>query len=349
MVPAQALKGVGMKDKRVGILMGGLSAEHEVSIASGEAIYAALVSRGYDATRVFVDRDVDRVLRQEEIDVAFVALHGTYGEDGCIQGLLELLGIPYTGPGVAESALAMDKQKAKELFRLHNVPTPPYYAIAAAELESLDDRHGAFGFPAFVKPRHQGSSIGAGRADDFLELRERCEEAARWGDTVIVERYIEGREVAVGLLDGRALGAIEIVPKRAFYDYRAKYQAGQCEYHCPPRLAPTRSQNVLRIAERAVRALGTSGAVRVDMLITEGENEYVLEVNSLPGMTPTSLLPKIARAAGYAFEELCEVILQRAALKNARREEPLPLQASEPSPAVTTGAEPNAAFITSAG
>lgn len=340
-----------MKDKRVGILMGGLSAEHEVSIASGEAIYAALVSRGYDATRVFVDRDVDRVLRQEEIDVAFIALHGTYGEDGCIQGLLELLGIPYTGPGVSESALAMDKQKAKELFRLHNVPTPPYYAVAAADLESLEERHGAFGFPAFVKPRRQGSSIGAGRADDFLELRERCEEAARFDDTVLVERHIEGREIAVGLLDGRALGAIEIVPKRAFYDYRAKYQAGQTDYHSPPRLAPTRLHNVLRIAERAVRALGTTGAVRVDMLVTEGENEYVLEVNGLPGMTASSLLPKIASAAGYGFEELCEAILQRAALKNARNEEPLPLieRKSEPAPGVTTTTEPNAAFITSAG
>ena len=167
---------------------------------------------------------------------------------------------------------------------------------------------------------------------------------------MIVERHIDGREIAVGLLDGRALGAIEIVPKREFYDYRAKYQAGQTEYHCPPRLAPTRYQNVLRIAERAVRALGTSGAVRVDLLVTEGENEYVLEVNTLPGMTQTSLLPKIAEVAGYGFEELCEAILHRASLKNARREEPMPVRApSERAPGIITSTESNAAFITSAG
>ena len=328
-----------MKDRRVGVLMGGLSAEHEVSIASGEAIYAALIDRGYDATRIFVDRDVDRVLRQEEIDVAFIALHGSYGEDGCIQGLLELLDIPYTGPGVTESALAMDKLKSKELFRLHNVPTPPYYALDATDLGALEELHGPFGFPAFVKPRRQGSSIGAGRAGDMAELRERCEHASRFDATLLVERFIEGREIAVGLLDGRALGAIEIVPKRDFYDYRAKYQPGQSEYHFPARLAATRYQNVLRIAERAVRALGAEGAVRVDLLVTEGENEYVLEVNTLPGMTATSLLPKIARGAGYEYGELCEAILARASLK-IRGQKPLvqrePAECRAESAAITS-------------
>jgi D-alanine-D-alanine ligase len=339
-----------MKDKRVGILMGGLSAEHEVSIASGEAIYGALSDRGYDATRVFVDRDVDQVLRQEEIDVAFLALHGSYGEDGCIQGLLEVLGIPYTGPGVSESALAMDKLKSKELFRLHNVPTPPYYALDAGEVEALEELHGPFGFPAFVKPRRQGSSIGAGRAGDMAELRERCEDAARFDRTVLVERYVEGREIAVGVLDGRALGAIEIVPRRGFYDYRAKYQQGQSDYHFPARLSATRYQNVLRIAERAVHALGAEGATRVDLLVTEGENEYVLEVNTLPGMTPTSLLPKIARGAGYEFADLCEAILQRASLKvrrDAAVHAPSHAAGQELEPAAI--AEDAPAMITSAG
>jgi D-alanine-D-alanine ligase len=307
-----------MKDKRVGILMGGMSAEHEVSLASGEAIYAALTDRGYDATRVFVDRDVDQVLRQEQIDVAFVALHGAYGEDGCVQGLLELMGIPYTGPGVCECAVSMDKLKSKELFRLHNVPTPPYYVLEADELDDVMRLHGSFGFPAFVKPRRQGSSIGAGRANDIGELRTRCEDALRFDDSVLVERFVEGREVAVGVLDGQALGAVEIVSKRDFYDYKAKYQPGHSEYHCPPRLPATRLQNVLRIAERAVHAVGATGAVRVDLLVTEGENEYALEVNTLPGMTPTSLLPKIAASAGYAFGDLCEVVLSGASLKVGR-------------------------------
>ena len=307
-----------MKDKRVGILMGGLSAEQAVSLASGEAIYNALTERGYDATRIYVDGDVDQVLRQEGIDVAFLALHGSYGEDGCVQGMLEVMDIPYTGPGVTESALAMDKLKSKELFRLYNVPTPPYYALAETELDQLEETHGSFGFPAFVKPRRQGSSIGAGRANDMGSLRERCVDALRFGRTAIIERFITGREIAVGILDGRALGAIEIEPKREFYDYKAKYQAGQTAYHLPPRMALTRTRNALRLAERAVAALGTEGAVRVDMLVTEGENEYVLEVNTLPGMTETSLLPKIAAASGMPFGELCEAILARASLKNRR-------------------------------
>ncbi len=307
-----------MKAKRVGILMGGLSTEHEVSIATGEAIHTALTGRGYDATRIFVDRDLDQVLRQEPIDVAFLALHGSYGEDGCVQGLLELLDIPYTGSGVSESALAMDKLKSKELFRLHNVSTPPYYALHANELDDLQEVHGPFGFPAFVKPRRQGSSIGAGRADDLEELRQRCEEGFRFDRTLVVERHIEGREIAVGILDGRALGAIEIVPKAGFYDYRAKYSKGKSEYHLPARLPQTRRDNVQRIAERAAQALGVEGACRVDLLVTEGENEYVLEVNTLPGMTPTSLLPKIAEAAGHDFGDLCELILERACLRVGR-------------------------------
>ncbi|MGD8860570.1 MAG: D-alanine--D-alanine ligase [Myxococcales bacterium] len=325
-----------MKEKRVGILMGGLSAEQEVSVASGEAIYAALTDRGYDATQVFVDRDVDQVLRQEAIDVAFLALHGTYGEDGCIQGLLELLQIPYTGPGVTESALAMDKLKSKELFRLHNVPTPPYYALHAHEMDALDEIHGPFGFPAFVKPRRQGSSIGAGSADDMDELHQRCEEGFQFDRTMLIERHVTGKEVAVGVLDGRALGGIEIVPGREFYDYRSKYSKGHSEYHQPPRLSPTRYQNVQRIAERAARALGVEGACRVDLLVTEGENEYVLEVNTLPGMTPTSLLPKIAAGAGHDFADLCELILARAALKMGVRGDDPDSIAPPPDPVAAT-------------
>lgn len=334
-----------MKQKRVGILMGGLSAEREISIASGEAIYAALSERGFDATRIFVDRDLDRLLRQEEIDVAFIALHGAYGEDGCVQGLLELLQIPYTGAGVTESALAMDKLKSKELFRLHNVPTPPYYTLTRGQLAELEEAHASFGFPAFVKPRRQGSSIGAGPARNLRELRMRCEEAFGFDSTVIVERQIDGREIAVGLLDGQALGAIEIVPKRAFYDYKAKYQAGQSEYYAPPRLSGTRCQNIMRIAERAARALGVEGAARADLLVTEGENEYVLEINTLPGMTPTSLLPKIARGAGYEFPELCEAILHRASLKQHGCDEPVDAALQD----APLAAVPGAAFTTSAG
>jgi D-alanine-D-alanine ligase len=301
-----------MEKLHVGVLMGGLSAEREVSLKTGEAVAEALARRGYRVTKIFVDRDVDRVLRQTPIDVAFIALHGTYGEDGCIQGMLEILGIPYTGSGVLASALAMDKLKSKELFRLYNVPTPPYYGVEAAQIDRLEEIHGSFGFPVFVKPRRSGSSVGSGRANDMGELRARIEDAAQFDRSVLVERFVAGREVAVGILDGRALGAVEIVPKGKFYDYKSKYQPGQSEYHFPARLPPTRYKGVLNIAERANLALGATGATRVDVLVTEGENEYVLEVNTLPGFTPTSLLPKIATGAGYDFDSLCDAIVSGA-------------------------------------
>jgi D-alanine-D-alanine ligase len=303
-----------MRDKEIGILLGGLSAERDISLKTGEAIFEALKSRGYRVRKVFVDADIDRVLRQSRIDVAVIALHGTYGEDGCIQGLLETMGIPYTGSGVLASALAMDKLKSKELFRLYNVPTPPYYVVRRDDLRRLEEIHGTFGFPSFVKPRSGGSSVGAGPAHSLGELEQRCEDAARFDEWILVERLIRGREVAVGVLDGHALGAIEIEPKGGFYDYKSKYQKGQSEYHFPARLSPALYQGVCNLAERAVHALGATGATRVDLLVTPDENEYVLEVNTLPGMTPTSLLPKIAAGAGYDFGDLCEAILERASL-----------------------------------
>ena len=303
-----------MKDKDIGILLGGVSAERDISLKTGEAMFEALKARGYRVQKVFVDGDIDRVLRQTTIDIAVIALHGTYGEDGCIQGMLETMGIPYTGSGVLPSALAMDKLKSKELFRLYNVPTPSYYVVRSSDLDRLEQVHSSFGFPSFVKPRSGGSSVGAGEANNLSELKQRCEDAGRFDEWILVERLIRGREVAVGLLDGNALGAIEIEPKGGFYDYKSKYQKGQSEYHFPARLSPTRYQGVLNLAERAVHAVGATGATRVDLLVTADENEYVLEVNTLPGMTPTSLLPKIAAGAGYDFGDLCEAILERAAL-----------------------------------
>ncbi|MBK8169213.1 MAG: D-alanine--D-alanine ligase [Sandaracinaceae bacterium] len=305
--------------KRIGILMGGMSSEKEISLKTGDAVFEALKSRGHDVVKVFVDRDIDQVLRQTPIDVAFLALHGTYGEDGCIQGLLEIMGIPYTGAGVLASALAMDKLKSKEMFRLHNVPTPPYYCVDGSDIDKLEAIHGSFGFPAFVKPRRDGSSVGAGRANNLAELVERVEDAAQFDSSVLVERFVAGREIAVAVLDGRALGAIEIVPRGSFYDYKSKYQKGQSDYFFPARLSPTRYKGVLNIAERASRCLGADVYSRVDVLVTEGENEYVLEVNTLPGMTATSLTPKIAAGAGYSFADLCEVILNRATTHSGRK------------------------------
>jgi D-alanine-D-alanine ligase len=303
-----------MRGKKIGVLCGGLSAEREVSLKTGESVLAVLAERGYDVTRIFVDRDLDLVVRQANIEVAFLALHGRYGEDGCVQGLLEILGIPYTGSSVLASALAMNKIKAKEIFRLHNLPTPPYYVVQKGQEESVREGHGTFGFPAVVKPCGEGSSVGVSIVHDPDELEAACEAALRFDDEVLVERYIAGREVSVGILHEQPLGAIEIVPDQGFYDYGAKYTAGRSEYHLPARLSPERYRGVLTQAALAHRALGCAGASRVDMIVSEKGNEYVLEVNTIPGMTPTSLLPKIAHAAGLDFGDLVEEILADACL-----------------------------------
>ena len=306
-----------MVHRCVGVVMGGSSAEREVSLNSGRAVAQALEDAGHDVMRVELGPDSDawQKLRGAKLDVAFLALHGRLGEDGCVQGMLELLGVPYTGSGVLASALAMDKLKSKELFRLHNVPTPPYYVVDSSEhLDDLGEVHGGFGFPVVVKPRREGSSVGIGKASSMAELKDAIERAREFDDSILVERFIAGREIAVGILDGRVLGAIEIAPRSGLYDFEAKYTPGMTDYYMPARLPPTRYRGILNLAERAAQALDTSAAVRVDLLVTEGQNEYVLEVNTLPGMTPTSLLPKIAAAAGFDFPALCEAILERAKL-----------------------------------
>jgi len=310
-----------MKNRKIGVLMGGLSSERDISLQTGEAICAALVDRGYDAVPVYVDRELDLVLRQQPIDVAFVALHGRYGEDGCVQGLLEVMGIPYTGSDVMASALAMHKVKAKELFRLHNLPTPAYYVLSAAEVgdpEELLDTHGDFGFPCVVKPAREGSSVGVALCDDSAAFVAAVERAARFDDEILVERFIDGQEVSVAILGDRALGAVEIAPKQGFYDYSNKYTRGATEYFIPPRLSPERYRGVLTQALRAHLALDCDGATRVDLIVSESGNEYILEVNTTPGMTRTSLLPKIADAAGIAFDELCVAILAQARLHAGR-------------------------------
>jgi D-alanine-D-alanine ligase len=322
-----------MKSERVGVLMGGWSAEREVSLRTGEGVATALESRGYDVARVVWEGEgpgLDERVRAARVDRVFLALHGRGGEDGCVQGLLELMGIPYTGSGVLASALAMDKLKAKEMFRLHNVPTPPYYVATRADLDALDgssggsssssssarlaDVHGSFGFPAIVKPRREGSSVGLAKASNLAELAAAIDHALAYDEHALVERFVKATEVHVGILDGRVLGAIEVIPKGGLFDYRAKYTAGMTDYVSPPRLPATRLRGVMNLAERAARALGCTGACRVDLLVTEGENEYVLEVNTLPGMTATSLLPKIAASAGIDYPLLCESILEGARL-----------------------------------
>jgi D-alanine-D-alanine ligase len=307
-----------MKSQKIGVLLGGMSSEREVSLRTGQAVLAALRDRGHDAVPIYADTDVDVALRQEQIEVAFIALHGKWGEDGCIQGVLETLGIPYTGSDVLASALAMHKGKAKELFRLHNLPTPAYYVLRADDAADLETMHGDFGFPCVVKPIREGSSVGVSICGDHGELERAVERALQFDDEVLVERFVAGKEVSVAILDDRALGAVEIAPKDGFYDYANKYTRGATEYFVPPRISPERYRGVLVQALRAHIALGCRGATRVDMMVSDSGNEFVLEVNTVPGLTPTSLFPKIADAAGMSFGELCETMLAGATLATRR-------------------------------
>lgn len=296
--------------------MGGNSSEREVSLRSGAAVAEALHELGHDVVPIDLGSGMDAVdvLADADIDVAFLALHGKQGEDGCIQGVLEVLGIPYTGSGVLTSALSMDKLKSKELLRLHNIPTPPYYTVKRSEVARLSEIHGSFGYPVVVKPRREGSSVGVAKVNCAADLTTAVEAALLFDESVLVERFVEGAEIAVAILDGRVLGAIEIEPAGEMYDYNAKYASQETKYHLPTRLEPTRLHGILNLAQRTAEALEVRGAARVDMIVTPGMNEYVLEMNTLPGMTETSLLPKIAASAGYDFSALCQAILDSARL-----------------------------------
>ncbi|NOK13765.1 D-alanine--D-alanine ligase [Corallococcus exercitus] len=297
--------------KRVGVLMGGWGEEREISLKTGEAVVAALETLGHTVTRVFAGPGLDRALRAADIEVAFLALHGRMGEDGRVQGLLELLEIPYTGSGVLASALAMDKPMAKKLFQLHNLATPRGYRVAREDAERALELHGDSGFPCVVKPAKGGSSVGLSVVHDAGALVPAVAQACRFGGEALVERFVKGQEVTVGILGDRVLGSCEVAFPREGFDYEAKYKGGT-QYFLPPRLSDTRRVNVESLALAAYRALGCRGYGRVDMLCSDTENDVVLEVNTLPGFTPTSLLPKIAARAGLDFPALVQGVLDRA-------------------------------------
>ncbi|HTT71005.1 MAG TPA: D-alanine--D-alanine ligase [Anaeromyxobacteraceae bacterium] len=301
--------------KRVAVLYGGRSAEREVSLHSGEGCAAALASRGYQVALIDVDLEVAARLREARAEVAFIALHGRFGEDGSIQGLLESLAIPYTGSGVLASALGMDKVFSKLLFRDAGLKVVEYCVFPRERAEGVTVGDLPFGLPAVVKPAAEGSSVGVHIARDAEQLTLACQDAARYTGHLLVERYVKGMEVDVAVLDGRALGAIEIVPKNEFYDYESKYAPGGSQHFFPARLPPAHYRAVCEAGERAHRALGCAGVTRNDFIVTADGSPYILEVNTLPGMTTTSLVPDIARGNGMSFADLCEKILDGAALK----------------------------------
>lgn len=303
----------GLREKRIGVLMGGLSAEREVSLKTGGAILKALRKRGYRAGKVDVGRDIARDLRRRRIEIAFVALHGRGGEDGTIQGLLESMTIPYTGSGVLASAMAMDKKISKWIFASQGLPTAPFTVLS--EKPPSGGRWPISGLkpPVVVKPTCEGSTIGVSLVKKAGDLRAALNRAFRCGPEVMVEAYIPGRELTVGVLGDRALPVVEISAAGGFYDYKAKYDSGTTVYEVPASLPASLAARLQKMAVKAHAALGCRGGTRVDFRLTPEKRPFMLEVNTIPGMTETSLLPKAAREAGMEFEDLVEWILLESA------------------------------------
>ncbi|MDA8241324.1 MAG: D-alanine--D-alanine ligase [Nitrospiraceae bacterium] len=309
-----------LKTKKIGVLLGGKSAEREVSLKSGMAVYRALKAKKYRVAAIDTAGDVCSLLKRERIDIAFIVLHGGHGENGAIQGLLEVMRIPYTGSGVLASALAMDKEASKKAFLYHGVPVPPFKIVPSSEFkvpglkktgelktQNLRLKTG-FSLPWVVKPATEGSSVGVEIVKSRAAVAGALKKAFAYGDRVLVEQYIAGKEVQIGILNGKVLGGVEVKPSVEFYNYEAKYTSGMTEYILPPRLAVRTYEKAASAALAAHTALGCSGATRVDLIIA-GVRPFVLEVNTIPGMTETSLLPKIAKHAGFDFVDLLEEIL----------------------------------------
>ncbi|MCY4439463.1 MAG: D-alanine--D-alanine ligase [Deltaproteobacteria bacterium] len=301
------------RSRRVGVLYGGPSAEREVSLVSGKEVADALRQRGYKGVSLIdVGPDLPAQLRKRRIDVVFNALHGKVGEDGCVQGLLEVMGIPYTGSGVTASALCMDKVLTKEVLVRNRIPTPPYQVLAGKGHVTVK-----LPLPVVVKPRSEGSSIGVTIVRRQRDVASAVREACRSDRDALVESYVPGKEITVGILNGEALGVTEIRPAKGFYDFKTKYTSGMASHVFPAPLPGPLYRKAMRLAARTCALLGCEGAPRVDFRISPEQRLYALEVNTLPGMTPLSLLPEIAAGVGMDFGNLVERILDRAALKNA--------------------------------
>lgn len=290
---------------RVAVLMGGKSGEREVSLRSGKNVSAALKRKGYQV----VDIDPATADIPKDIDIAYLVTHGRYGEDGCIQGLLEVMGIPYTGSGVLASALAMNKVAMKKIFAFHNIPTPAW------GLDLVP--------PVIVKPANEGSSLGVTRVDKTTSLEKLStiikETQTQFGE-ILVEELIEGREITIGILDQEALPILELKPKSDFYDYESKYTPGGTEFLLPAPLSPEVTNTMQALALKAHKALGCEGLSRVDIMLDKDLNGYVIDVNTLPGMTDQSDLPAEAKAIGIEFDDLVERILLSALKKNVAHE-----------------------------
>ena len=287
-----------MKPLHVAVLMGGSSAEKDVSLQSGEMVARALRNAGLRVTEVVVPGP--EFVLPADVDVAFLALHGTFGEDGQVQQILEDRGVPYTGSGVAASAKAFDKNAAKEEFIAAKVPTPAYTRVNG-DLRVLD----GLGLPVVIKPARQGASLGVTIVQRRANLAAAVAKAREFEGEVLAEKYIRGRELTVGVLDGQALPVVEIRTKRKFFDRKAKYVPGEAEEIVPAPLEAMVAARAQTLALRAHECLGCRDVSRTDLMLSADGELFVLEVNTLPGMTANSLLPKAARAAGLSMEEVC--------------------------------------------
>ncbi|WP_372739322.1 D-alanine--D-alanine ligase [Neptunomonas sp.] len=300
---------------RVAVIYGGNSAERAVSLNSGTAVHKALCAAGVNAFLLDLygpqgELNPVQQIQQEQMDCAFLILHGRGGEDGTIQGLLEMMQIPYTGSGVEASALGMDKLRSKQLFVGAGLPTPPF-KVLRAESDLLACAQ-ELGFPLMIKPAHEGSSIGMHKVNSAADLASAWADASGYDQCVIAEKWITGSEFTVAILKNDALPAIRLETPHDFYDYDAKYQANDTRYLFDDTLSAEKGEELLRLSEQAFAAIGCKGWGRVDVMQDAAGNFYLLEVNTTPGMTDHSLVPMAARQAGLSFEQLVVEILQEA-------------------------------------
>jgi D-alanine-D-alanine ligase len=296
-----------LKDKKIAVLLGGKSSERDVSIRSGKAVLAALLRSGHDAVSIDVSKDLARDLIKQKIEVAYIALHGRWGEDGTVQGLLEMLSIPYTGPGVLGSATAMDKAMMKFICAAHNIPTPPYAVVYGNSKIALP-------LPFVVKPANEGSSFGVSIVRKAAERASAIKKALEYDKKILIEEFVEGVEITVAVINGKTLPVIGVKPKSGFYDFDAKYKKGGTDYIVPAKITKTTAKKAARIALNVYKVFDLAGCARIDMLIRE-DKPLVIDINTSPGMTETSLAPKAWAYTGGTFDELVEEILSGAALK----------------------------------
>ena len=298
---------------RIGVLAGGPSNEREISLKSGKAVHKALVEEGCDSVFLDIKDDLHDIIKKQNIDVAFVALHGRFGEDGTVQKMLESGGVPYTGSGPEASRLALDKIAAKEIFDKNGIPIPDYMVLEKGRFD-IRQLH-TMGLPLVVKPQFEGSSIGLSVVRTREDIRKALDKAFEYGSTALVEKFINGRELTVGMLGDRALPVIEIVTKNRVYDYTAKYSDPETRYLVPAPIDEPAAAKAKELARRAHASLGCRFFSRVDMMMDPSGKIFVLEVNTIPGMTERSLLPKAAAASGLNFGKLCLMLVEDA-LKN---------------------------------